>query len=115
MPSGHIGWMPALKYERQVMNPPERVPALRRRRNDLAAMILKSAWWTREIDPVEALCTGDVELVKSMILIPTVGHVSWRLSNGAPRSEPNGSDGTAANTGRLAGPGRSGGRLRVRR
>lgn len=45
--------------------------ALRRRRNDLAAMILKSAWWTREIDPVEALCTGDVELVKSMILAGT--------------------------------------------
>ena len=42
--------------------------ALRRRRNDLAAMILKSPWWTREIDPVEAICAGDVELVKSMIL-----------------------------------------------
>lgn len=45
--------------------------ALRRRRNDLAAMILKSPWWTREIDPVEAICTGDVELVKSMILAGT--------------------------------------------
>ena len=45
--------------------------ALRRRRNDLAAMILKSLGWTREIDPVEAICAGDVELVKSMILDDT--------------------------------------------
>ena len=41
--------------------------ALRRRRNDLAGMILRSSWWTGKIDPVEALATGDTELVCTLV------------------------------------------------
>ena len=41
--------------------------ALRRSRGDLAGMILRSPWWTAAIDPVDALATGDAELVCSLI------------------------------------------------
>lgn len=41
--------------------------ALRRRRNDLAGIILRSSWWKGEIDPVEALATGDTELVCKLV------------------------------------------------
>lgn len=40
--------------------------AIRRRRNDLAGRILRSSWWSADIDPVEALKTGDIELVCSL-------------------------------------------------
>lgn len=41
--------------------------ALRRGRLDLAGLILRSPWWSAEIDPVEALKTGDTELVCSLM------------------------------------------------
>lgn len=40
--------------------------ALRRRRNDLAGMILRAPSWNSEIDPVEALATGDPVLVAAL-------------------------------------------------
>jgi hypothetical protein len=40
--------------------------ALRRRRSDLAGLILRSPWWSEPIDPVEALATGDLLLVQTL-------------------------------------------------
>lgn len=41
--------------------------ATRRRRNDLAGLILRSPSWRGPIDPIDALVTGDCDLVRSMI------------------------------------------------
>ena len=41
--------------------------AIRHKRGDLAGMILRSSWWSGEIDPVEALITGDTELVCKLV------------------------------------------------
>jgi len=40
--------------------------AQRRRRSDLAALILSSPWWTVPIDPVEVLATGEVALARKL-------------------------------------------------
>ena len=38
----------------------------RRRRADLAALILSSPWWSAPIDPVEVLATGDLDLARKL-------------------------------------------------
>lgn len=40
--------------------------ALTRRRSDLAGMILRSPSWSKPIDPIEALATGDLTLAESL-------------------------------------------------
>lgn len=41
--------------------------ALRRHRSDLAGLILRAPSWRAPIDPVEALATGDCDLIRAMI------------------------------------------------
>jgi hypothetical protein len=63
--------------------------ALRRHRNDLAGLILRSPSWRAPIDSVEAFVTGDCDLIRAMIASGTdfTAPLSWRVPASGARGE----------------------------